>query len=246
MNDLRIAFRMLLKKPGFTLAAVVTLALGIGLNTAIFSLVNPILFRPLPVRDPARLVYLNQMNPSRGFGEHSRYMIAYPDYLDWRAQNRVFEDVGVYRDVSWTVTGRGDPERVHGTLVSATLFSVLGVSPCLGRSFREGEDRPAADPVVLLGYGYWQRRFGGDANVTTQVLNLNARSHAIVGVMPPGFRFPYEADIWVPWVVEAPEQRRGAHDCEGIARLKPGVTLDQARADLARISRNLEDRKSVV
>ncbi len=240
MNDVRFVFRMLAKSPGFTLAAVLTLALGIGLNTAIFSLVNPILFRPLPVRDPNRLVYLNCMNPGQGFGEYSRYMIAYPDYLDWRAQNRVFEDMGVYRDVSWTVTGRGEPDRVHGTMVSATLFCVLGVSPCLGRSFQEGEDRPAAEPVVLLSYAYWQRRFGGDTNVTTQALNLNARSHAIVGVMPRGFRFPYKADVWVPWVVSAPEQRRGAHDCEGIARLKPGVTLGQARSDLARISRILE------
>ncbi len=240
MHDLRFAFRQLLKSPGFTAVTVLTLALGIGLNTAIFSLANPILFRPLPVRDPSRLVYLNQMNPGRGFDENSHYNIAYPDYLDWRAQNRVFEDVGVYQSASWTVTGQGDPQRVRGATVSATLFSVLGIAPSLGRTFLEGEDGPAAEPVVLLGYGYWQRSFGGDTNVITQSLNLNARSRAIVGVMPPGFRFPNEADIWVPLVVATPEQLRGAHSYEGIARLKPGVTLEQARSDLTRISRILE------
>ncbi|MHC1769023.1 MAG: ABC transporter permease [Verrucomicrobiia bacterium] len=237
MNDLHFAFRRLVRSPGFTLAAVLTLALGIGLNTAMFSLVNPILFRPMPLRDPGRLVFLNQMIPSR---TQSHIPIAYPDYLDWRAQNRVFEDVGVFQSASWTATGRGDPEQVKGARVSATLFSTLGVSPWLGRSFREGEDLPGAEPVVLLGYGYWQRRFGGDTNVTTQTLNLNAKSRIIVGVMPPGFRFPEEAELWAPLVLEAPEQWRGAHSYQGIARLKPGVTLAQARADLDRISRILE------
>jgi putative ABC transport system permease protein len=237
MNDLRSAFRRLVRSPGFTLAAVLTLALGIGLNTAMFSLVNPILFRPMPLREPGRLVFLNQMIPSRG---QSHIPIPYPDYLDWRAQNRVFDDVGVFQSASWTATGRGDPERVKGARISATLFSTLGVSPWLGRSFREGEDLPGAEPVVLLGYGYWQRRFGGDTNVTTQTLNLNAKSRIIAGVMPPGFRFPEEADLWVPLVVEAPEQWRGAHSYQGIARLKPGVTLPQARADMDRISRILE------
>lgn len=240
MNDLRSAGRMLAKSPGFTAAAVVTLALGIGLNTAVFSLVNAVLLKPLPVRDPARLVYLNAMNPSRGFGEHSRYMIAYPDYLDWRAQNRFFEDVGVYQGTSWTVTGRGDPERVHGATISATLFSVLGVTPVLGRNFQDREDQPGSEPVVLLGYQYWQRRFGADTTILTQSLNLNGKSHAVVGVMRPGFRFPYEADLWVPLVVQAPERLRGAHSLEGIARLKPGASLEQAIRDLKRISRILE------
>lgn len=240
MNDLRFAFRMLVKNPGFTFAAVLTLALGIGLNAAIFSLVNPILFRPLPVRDPGRLVFLSQLKSSGGETAPTPLSIAYPDYLDWRAQNRVFEDVGVFQGASWTVTGRGDPERVQGETISATLFSVLGVSPWLGRNFQEGEDLPGAEPVVLLSYGYWQRRFGGDTNVITQTLNLNAKTHAIVGVMPPGFRFPQAADIWVPLVIQAPEQWRGAHSYQGIARLKRGATLEQARADLARISRILE------
>jgi len=237
LNDFRFAFRMLMKSPGFTFAAVLTLALGIGLNTAMFSLVNPILFRPLPLRDPGRLVFLSQMIPSRG---QSRIRIPYPDYLDWRAQNRVFEDVGVFQGGSWAVTGRGDPERIQGARISVTLFSVLGISPWLGRSFREGEDLPGAEPVVLLGYGYWQRRFGGDANVIAQTLNLNAKSHTIVGVMPREFRFPEEADLWLPLVIAAPEQWRGAHSYQGIARLKPGVTLEQAREDLLRISRILE------
>jgi putative ABC transport system permease protein len=239
MNDVYFALRMLLKSPGFTLAAVLTLALGIGLNTAIFSLVNPILFRPMPVRDPDRLVFLTQMKTRRG--ETAQPLgIAYPDYLDWRAQNRVFEDVGVFRPGSWTVTGRGDPEQMPGATISATLFSLLGVAPSLGRNFQEGEDRPGAEPVVLLSHRYWQRRFGGDTNIIHQTLNLNAKSHAIAGVMPPGFLFPSEADLWVPLVIQTPERWRGAHSYQGMARLKPGVTLEQARADLARISRLLE------
>ncbi|HOB99359.1 MAG TPA: ABC transporter permease [Verrucomicrobiota bacterium] len=238
MNDLRIAFRMLVKSPGFTLAAVVTLALAIGLNTTIFSLVNPVLFRPLPVRDPDRLVFLYEMNSVL---KESRLPIAYPDYLDWRAHNRVFDDVGVFHGDSWTVTGRGDPERIRGARISATLFSVLGVAPRLGRDFRKEEDRPGAEPVVLLAYDYWQRRFGGDTNVVGQILSLNAVSHTIVGVMPPGFRFPEAAAVWTPVVIEAPEEKRGLHDrIEGIARLKPGVTFEQAKADLLRISRDLE------
>jgi putative ABC transport system permease protein len=238
MNDLRIAFRMLLRTPGFTLAAVVTLALAIGLNTTIFSLVNPVLFRPLPVRDPDRLVILYEMNSVR---KEPRVPIAYPDYLDWRVQNRVFDDVGVFHGDSWTVTGRGDPERIQGAQISATLFSVLGVAPRLGRDFRKEEDVPGAEPVVLLAYDYWQRRFGGDTNVVGQTLSLNAISHTVVGVMPPGFRFPKAAAVWTPLVIEAPETKRGLHDrIQGIARLKPSVTFEQAKADLLRISRDLE------
>jgi len=190
-------------------------------------------------------VYLNETKSSAGGTAPTRLNIAYPDYLDWRARNQVFEDVGVFQGGSWTVTGRGDPERIRGERISATLFSLLGVSPWLGRDFREGEDLPGAEPVVLLSHGYWQRRFGSDTNVTTQALNLNARSHAIVGVMPPGFQFPQEADVWVPLVIEAPEQWRGAHSYEGIARLKSGVTLQQARSDLLRVSRILESEHPV-
>ncbi len=236
MNDLRIAFRQLCKSPGFTTVAVMTLALGIGVNTMVFSLVNAVVLRPFPFRDPAGLVFLDENNPRQGF---DRLGIAYPDYLDWRQQNTVFEDIGVYGHTAYTLTGRDQPERLLGVEVSASLFALLGVQPLVGRPFTSGEDQPGAAPVALISHGLWQRRFGGDTNLLGQVLTLDGRSHTVVGIMPPGFAFPETAELWTPLIVDNPESQRSSHTYAGLARLKRGITIGQARTEMAEIARRI-------
>jgi len=236
MNDLRYALRMLVKNPGFTAVAVLTLALGIGVSTTIFSTVNAVVLRPLPFKDPARLVFLDENNKRHGF---DRLGISYPDYLDWREQNTVFEDIGVYGYTAPTITGRDQPERLIGAEVSASLFALLGVQPAIGRHFTSGEDQPGAEPVVLIGHGLWQRRFAGDTNLLGQVVTLEGRSHTVVGIMPPGFAFPETGQLWTPLEVRNLESQRSTHTYAGLARLKPGVTIRQARAEMTEIARRI-------
>ena len=236
MNDLRFAFRMLLKHPGFTAVTVLTLALGIGVNTTIFCTVNAVVLRPLPFKDPARLLFLDENNKRHGF---DRLGISYPDYLDWREQNTVFEDIGVYGYTAPTITGRDQPERLIGAEVSASLFALLGVQPAIGRHFASGEEQPGATPVVLIGHGLWQRRFGGDTNLLGQVVTLDGRSHTVVGIMPPGFAFPETGQVWTPLVGQRLESQRSTHTYAGLARLKPGITIKQARAEMTEIARRI-------
>jgi predicted permease len=236
MNDLRFANRMLLKNPGFTAVAVITLALGVGVNTTIFSTVNAVVLRRLPFKEPARLVFLDENNKRHGF---DRLGIAYPDYLDWREQNTVFEDIGMYGHTAPTITGRDQPERLIGAEVSASLFALLGVQPAIGRHFTSEEDQPGAEPVTLISHGLWQRRFGGDTNVLGQAVTLDGRSHTVVGIMPPKFAFPETGELWTPLVVRNLESQRSTHTYAGLARLKPGVTIRQARAEMTEIARRI-------
>src|SRR5438876_8667133 len=171
MNDLKFAFRQLLKNSGFTAVAVLTLALGIGANTAIFSVVNGVLLKPLPYEEPERLVLLNEY--AANFGEMS---ISYPNFTDWRNQNHVFEKIGVYNRGSYNLTGSGDAERIPTAQVSADLFSALRANALIGRVFTNDEDQPGAAPVVILSYGLWQRRFGGQTSILNQALTLNVKS----------------------------------------------------------------------
>ncbi|MCI0387434.1 MAG: ABC transporter permease [Acidobacteria bacterium] len=239
IQDLRYGLRMLLKKPGFTLIAIITLALGIGANTAIFSVVNSVLLRPLPYPESDRLVYLNESGlQMRGMS------ISYPNFTDWRAQNQVFEKLGVFNRNSYNLTGSGEAERIVTGQMSADLFSALRVNPALGRIYTNEEDQPGGPPVVVLSYGLWQRRFGGNTQLLNQTLTFNGRGYTVIGVMPPGFQFPSRVEMWVPvgQLSDQPSWRqRGNHPgLNGVARLKPGVTLEQARADLERIAVNLE------
>jgi len=238
MNDLLFAMRQLRKSPGFTIVVVLTLALGIGANTMIFSIVNGVLLRPLPFHEPERLVFLFENNLRKGI---TRMSIPYPDYLDWKEQNTVFEDLGLQCETSYTLTGRGEPARVQGAVVTASLFSLLGVQPLVGRHFTSQEDQPGAAPVVLLGYGLWQQHFGGDSNLVGQTVTLLGRSHTVVGIMPPGFAFPEAAQLWTPLVIENPEAQRPSHQYKGLARLKPGVTRRQALTELNTIARRIAD-----
>jgi len=239
MNDLKFAFRQLLKNPGFTGVAVLTLALGIGANTAIFSVVNTVVLRPLPYPESERLVWMSERSPN--FPVMS---ISYPNFTDWRTEQTVFEHVGVYNWSSYNLTGKGDPVRLWVSRISAEGFAALGVKPALGRMFVNDEDKPGAPPVAVLSHGLWQNRFGRDTSLIDTSITLDGRPVTVIGVMPAGFAFPSEVDVWVPVGPMASEpgyQSRGNHPgLLGVARLKPGVTVDQARTEMDTISTRLE------
>ena len=240
-QDLRYGLRMLLKNPGFTIVAIIALALGIGANTAIFSVVNTVLLRPLPYKDPDRLVMVWEDNSKQGF---PRDTPAAAYYIDWRNQNHVFEGMAAMVELSFNLTGAGDPERIDGQRVSANLFSLLGVEPQLGRAFLPEEDRPGANHVVIISHGLWQRQFGADPAIIGKPINLNGESFTVVGVMPRGFQFPRRADqLWIPIAFDTKEAReRGNHYLEVIARLKPGITLERTQAEMTTIAGRLEQQ----
>jgi len=192
-QDLRYGARMLVQKPGFTTIAVITLALGIGANTAIFSVVNAALLKPLPYEESGRLVLLSEHGEK--FGEMS---ISYPNFTDWRARQPVFERIGVYVRGSYTLMGSGEPEQIRVGQVSADLFAALRVKAALGRVFTNDEDKPGAAPVVALSHGSWQQRFGGDPRIIGRTIKLSERDYTVIGVMAPGYRFPSRVEMWVP------------------------------------------------
>src|SRR5438128_5252494 len=224
-QDLRYGARMLTRNPGFTLVAIIALTLGIGATTAIFSVVNSVLLKPLPYPESERLIFLSEWHP-----QIDGMSISYPNFLDWRAQNDVFESIGVYRRQSFNLTGSGEPERFIGGMVSADLFPTLRVNALRGRVFTKEEDKPDATPVVMLSYGLWQQRFGGDPNILDQQLTFNGRPHTVIGIMQPDFQFPCRVQLWVPVGLSAKNpgwENRGAHPgLYGMARLKPGVTVE--------------------
>jgi putative ABC transport system permease protein len=238
-QDLRYGARMLFKNPGITFVVILALALGIGANTAIFSVVDAVLLRPLPYPESDRLVFLNET--SKAMDEIS---VSYPNFTDWRNQNHVFENIGVYNRSSYNLTGVGDAERIVTGQVSADLFAALRANPAMGRLFTNDEDKPGGTPVVLLSHPLWQRRFAGQANILNQQLMLNNKSYTVIGIMPEGFQFPTRVEMWVPvgqLSGEASWQSRGNHPgLYGVARLKPGVTFAQAKAEMDTIGANLE------
>ena len=229
-------------KPGFAAVAVLTIALGIGANSTIFSFVNGILLRPLPYQQPERLVLLDETALKRGVASMG---VSFPNFLDWREQNHVFENIAAYQDSRFTLTGDGEPERLQGAVISQGTFETLGVAPILGRTFLAEEDRPQQDTVAILSYGLWQRRFGSNPKIIGQTINLNNRQHTIVGVMPPGFRFPEVAEVWVPLALDTQMWTRTDHGLVSVARLKPGVTLEQAQAEMDSIALNIEKQNPV-
>ncbi len=240
-QDLRYGLRMLAKNPGFAAVAVIALALGIGANSAIFSVVNTVLLRPLPYKNPERLVMVWEENSKQGF---PRDTPSPANFIDWRDQNHVFESMAAIVEASFNLTGAGDPERIDGHGVSAGLFSLLGVEPQLGRAFRSEEDKPGGSHVVIISYGLWQRRFGSDPGIIGNPINLNGKSFIVVGVMPRTFQFPTRKDqLWVPLAFDAKEAgQRGSHYLEVIARIKPGVTLQQAQAEMTTIATRLQQQ----
>jgi putative ABC transport system permease protein len=238
-QDMRYGARMLLKQPGFTLIAMLTLALGVGANTAIFSVINAVLLRPLPYDESERLALYNERSP-----QMDGMSISWPNYTDWRAQQRVFEEMGVFNRGDYNLTGSGEPERIQAGQVTASLFTTLRVRAALGRVFTADEDKPGGPPVLVLSHALWQRRFAGDPQILGKTLNFNDRDYTVIGVMPQGFRFPSRVEMWVP-VGQLSDQpswkQRGNHPgLYGVARLKPGVTIEQARADMDNIAAGLE------
>ena len=232
IQDLRYGLRMLARNPGFAAVAVIALALGIGANTAIFSVVNGVLLQPLPYSDPDRLMRLSETSPD--FGTMS---VACPNFVDWKDQNRSFAGLAAVRWEDYDVTGGGQPEHLSGKMVSADFFRVLGISPVLGRDFDPGADRLGAAPVVLISGGLWSRRFGSSPAVLGSQIRLNGRSYTIAGVVPAGFQFEGKADVytlleqWDDILARSREMHPGMYV---VGRLKPGVTQSQAQSEMTR------------
>jgi len=234
IKDVRYALRGLWKRPGFTVVAVLTLALGIGANTAIFSVVNAVLLRPLQFRDPDRLVMVWEDATFAGFPRNTP---APANYVDWKNQTRSFEDIAATHEETFNLTGDGEPERVAAYSTSANFFPLLGVAPALGRTFLPDEDRFGANKVAVISHGLWQTRYGGDPHIIDRAIQLDGQKYTVVGVMPAGFQF-MEGDVrlWVPLALEPEEMaNRGGHYLTVVARLKQGVTMDQAQADLSTV-----------
>ncbi len=245
LQDLRYAARMLFKRPGFTMVAIVALALGIGANTAIFSVINSILLRPLAYHDPERLVTINHDYPKINL----KASVSAPGYAHYRDNAKSFESVAAITGGSFNLTGGGDPERLNGARVTHNFFSALGATAARGRVFLPEEDQPGRNKVVVLNHGFWQRRFGGDRGILNQNITLNDESYTVVGIMPPSFQFGRELgqvrDIWTP-IAFTPEQLSTNNLTNEflfvVARLKPKVTIQQAQAELDTIAANLRQQ----
>src|SRR5438552_3257034 len=208
MNDLKFAFRQLLKNPGFTAVAVLTLALGIGANTAVFSVINATLLCPFPYENPERLIILQERNTGGGLQDAS-----YLNFADWRSQSASFESMAAQRgQESFNFSGSGEPERLQGQIVSANFFQTLGIRPFRGRNFVAEDDRPGSVPVTILSYGFWQRRFGADESVLGKPITLNNQSFTVIGVTPANFQFRTVADVFVPIGLSAERFRRRGRD----------------------------------
>jgi putative ABC transport system permease protein len=236
-QDLRYGARTLLKQPGFTLVAVFTLALGIGANSAIFSVVNGVLLRPMSLEDPDRLIKIWETFLPGGQGTASA-----PNLKDWREQNTAFNGIAAYQFSSFNLRGQESPERFQGATVSPNFFDVVGVRPRLGRAFQAGEDEAGRNRVALLSHRLWQRAFGADAGVIGKEIPLNGETYTVIGVMPPEFRFPSRlTEIWVPLVIPLDQvNSRDNHWMFTLARLKPDVSFEQAREQMVSIAKRLE------
>jgi putative ABC transport system permease protein len=247
LQDLRYGFRMLTKKPGFTVVAVLALALGIGANSAIFSVVNTVLLRPLPFKTPDQLMIVWEDSAKYGFPKDTP---APANFIDWRDQNQVFESMAAVASQTFNLTGTGEPEKIEGQRVSASFFPLLGVEPALGRSFLPEEDMPGAGRVVIINYGLWQRRFGSDPDILGKPVALDGQAYTVVGVMPKEFRFPdpfqysgEENALYVPIAFSSEEaSSRGGHYLIVYARAKTGVTVKQAQAEMSTIAARLEQQ----
>jgi predicted permease len=241
MQDLRYGMRMLLKSPGFALIAILTLALGIGANTALFSVVNGVLLNPLPYPNPDQLTWIAESKPNFATGS-----ISFPNFLDWQKNNHTFTSMGLSRGYQYNLTGLGEAEQLRARLISAEFFNVLGVNASIGRTFAPGEDAIGAAPIAMISGGLWKRKFGSSSEVLGKSLTLNGKTYAIVGVLPASFDLPLggfkDTDVYVPigqWENPLLGKRGAGLGFHGIGRLRPGVTIEQARADMQGVTEAL-------
>ncbi len=254
LNDIRYGFRQLLKHPGFTIVAVLTLALGIGANTAIFSVVNSVLLKPLPFPEPAQLLAFGSTNTRDGGTSEQLNSLSYPDFFDYRAQNRTLQSVAIYRDRTFAVADAEGAQSVRGLTTSAEFFDVLGIKPILGRAFARADEQAGGGPgglKVILSNAFWRSHFGGDRDVLGRTIALDRQQYTVLGVMPPQFQFPIQnepIDLYATIAEDAASsdgskpvtESRGSHSMRGLARLKPGVAVEQAQSDLSNIAAQLE------
>src|SRR5258708_3362073 len=243
MQDLQFGVRMITKSPGFAAVAILTLALGIGANTALFSVVNGVLLNPLPYPQPEQLVTLHESKPNFEAGS-----ISFLNFRDWRKENTAFSMMGISRGYSFSLTSAGEPEQVQAELISTDFLPMLGVKPVIGRLFEEGEDEFGASPIVIISAGFWSRKFGSARDVLGKGLTLDGRSYSIVGVVPANFNLQIglfrASELYVPigqWSNPALHVRAAGLGIHGIGRLKPGVMIQQARSDMARVTAHLAE-----
>jgi putative ABC transport system permease protein len=242
VGELRHSLRLLFKSPGFTLVTVLTLALGIGSTTAIFSVVDSIILKPLPYPEPDRLMRLYEV-PREG-GEGDRFSTTVPNFMAWQQRSQSFELLGaVFDDFSFQLTGAREPDRIEGALVSPGLFELLGKKPRTGRSLQESDGAPGAEPVIIASYRLW-RRLGGDPDLVGKTLTLNGRTFTVVGIMPDGFEFPdRKAEAWAPLAMDATRSNPFARILQAYGRLKPGASLTKARQEMLVIATDLEQER---
>jgi predicted permease len=252
IQDVRYGLRLMRKSPGFTIVAVLTLTLGIGANTAIFSVVSGVLLNPLPYPHPDQLVTLHESKPN-----FERGSVSYPNFRDWQKDNHTFSGMAIYRNYAFSLTGRGDAEQVQSQLISSDFFQLLGVKPVIGRLFAQGEDEIGVAPMALISAGLWQRKFGSAPDALGKSLTLDGRDYTIVGVIPASFDLSVgvfsASDVYVPigqWSNPLVNHRSAGLGIHGIGRLKPGIRMEQARADMDTLTRNLaaaypEDNKGI-
>ena len=240
LQDLRYAARTLVKNPGFAALTIVCLALGIGVNSTIFSVVDTVAIRPLPFRDPERLVSLHTTHQVNGI---DRGAVSYLDAQDWKARTRSLADIATFTGRSLTLSDSEEPERFNGCTISWNMFPMIGVQPILGRQIRPEEDRPGAAGVLLLSHGVWQRRYAADPSVVGRTVTVNGQPHTIIGVMPPRFQFPEQAQLWVAQTPIEFNSPRTARNLQAMARMKPGVSLEEARRDIAAVGSQLADEQ---
>src|SRR5436309_2854919 len=252
LNDVRYGLRQLIKHPAFTIIAILTLALGIGANTAIFSVVNAVLLKPLPFPDPDQLIAIG-MTDTRQKSQSDLNSLSYPDFFDFRDQNRTLASAAVYRDRAFALTSEEGATSLRGAKVSAEFFDVLGIKPKMGRAFVRDDEQGGGGPggfKVIISDEFWKKHFGADPNVCGRTVTLDRRPHTVIGVMPAGFRFPIQNDPLDFYVTIAEDaanpdgskpqtENRGSHSLQAVARLKPGITVAQANSDLSTIAESL-------
>jgi putative ABC transport system permease protein len=242
-RDVRLGVRTLVHSPIFTAVTVLSLALGIGANTAIFSVVNGLLLRPLSYPESERLVDVWHTPPQQSFPGLDRFSVSPANYLDWKAQSSTFEQMAVYSDTGLSMSTSNDPLSLIGAVVSSDFFSVLRTNAMQGRTFTPDDEQPGRDQVVVISHALWQRAFGANPNIVGQTVTLNSRSFNVVGIMPAGFELPREAELWIPLAWDDKERQvRSIHDYLVIARLKPNVSVQQAQAEMSTISSRLEQQ----